>query len=96
MMVNGKILCAVSQKTFNNGNNIVFPSPTSFYEYDYVTNSFTQVNGPTGLTDNIAAYQATMLVLPDGNVLYAHFGSDLYVYQPGGAAGFWKAGSQRP
>src|ERR1019366_2815884 len=74
MMVNGKILCAVSPG-FNT-------PPVSFLEYDYAANSFTQVSGPTGASDNIPSYEAVMLDLPDGNVLYSHFGSDLYVYTP--------------
>ena len=53
MMVNGKILCAVSPLP-TSGNH--FPSPTSFYEYDYSTNSFTRVTGPTGLTENHPSY----------------------------------------
>lgn len=86
MMVNGKILVAAcppptSQQTFN--------PPTSFFEYDYSDGpigSFTQVASPTGgLTDNIAAYQALMLALPDGTILYSHFGTDLYVYTPDGS-----------
>ena len=39
MMVNGNILCAVSPKGTSSNE---FPSPTTFYEYNYVTNSFTQ------------------------------------------------------
>ena len=85
MMVNGKILCAVSPLPVSTNH---FPSPTSFYEYDYTvgpTGSFTQVASPTGgLTDNISSYQAVMLDLPDGTVLYSHFNGQLYVYQPGG------------
>jgi len=48
-------------------------------------NSFTAVNGPTGPTDNISSFEAAMLVLPDGNVLYSHFTSQLYVYHPDGS-----------
>ncbi|MGH7978137.1 MAG: hypothetical protein ACREE6_02080, partial [Limisphaerales bacterium] len=82
MMVNGKILCAVAPaETYN--------PPTSFFEYDYTSGSvgsFAQVSSPTGgLTDNVPSYQTLMLDLPDGNVLYSHFGSDLYVYQPVGS-----------
>ena len=44
MMVNGKILCAVSPVP-TSGNH--FPSPTTFYEYDYVANAFTSVATPT-------------------------------------------------
>ena len=81
MMVNGKILCAVSPVPTSADH---FPSPTTFYEYDYVTNSFASVGGPTGPSDNLPSFATLMLDLPDGTVLYSHFGADLYVYQPGG------------
>jgi hypothetical protein len=104
MMPNGKILCSVSASPYIDGqNNLQFSRPASFFEYDYADHtqgpngSFTQVNGPTGLTDNINTYQSAMLVLPDGGVLYCHFqqgtpsvpkptyssfGSQLYIYIP--------------
>jgi hypothetical protein len=84
MMVNGKILCAVSP-TPTSGNN--FPKPTSFYEYDPVSNSFTQANAPAGgTTVNISSYLTTMLDLPDGTVLYASQNSSrLFDYQPDGS-----------
>src|SRR5262245_35194262 len=46
MMVNGKVLCAVSPVPTASDH---FPAPTSFYEYDSAANSFTRINGPTGL-----------------------------------------------
>jgi hypothetical protein len=84
MMANGKILCAVSP-TPTAANH--FPSPTSFYEYDYVSNSFTQVSAPGGGATFIgsaggSAYPLTMLDLPDGSVLLAYRGASLYVYTP--------------
>lgn len=99
MMFNGKILFAAAPLPTVSGGNANFPSPTSFFEYDYSVGpigTMTQVSSPTGgLTDNIASYQSTMLVLPDGTVLYCHieqgnlfysgFGSQLYVYHPDGA-----------
>jgi len=81
MMVNGKILCALSPLP-TSGNH--FPSPTSFYEYDSSTSSFAQVTGPTGSTENHPSYETSMLVLPDGSVLYVSFSSQLYVYRPDG------------
>jgi hypothetical protein len=78
MMVNGKILCAV-------GNSTNYNAPTYFFEYDPVANSFAQVNGPTGVTDNVPPYAGMMLDLPDGTVLYSHQDADLYVYQPDGS-----------
>ncbi len=82
MMANGKILCAVSP-TPTSANH--FPTPTSFYEYDYNANTFTRANAPGGgLTLNIPSYDTTMLDLPDGTVLYSQFSSQLYDYQPDG------------
>lgn len=83
MMVNGRILCAVSPVP-TSGNH--FPSPTSFYEYDPVSNAFTQANAPAGgTTANHPSYWTLMLDLPDGTVLYSQFSSQLYVYQPDGS-----------
>ncbi|MGZ4987734.1 MAG: BACON domain-containing protein, partial [Limisphaerales bacterium] len=81
MMVNGKILCAVSPVPTSANH---FPSPTSFYEFDYVTDSFTSINAPTGATESNPSYYTTMLDLPDGTVLHAHFASQLYTYTPDG------------
>ena len=78
MMVNGKILCAV-------GPAATFNTPTSFYEYDPVGNSFTQVNGPTGLTLSWVPYDTRMLDLPDGSVLFTWDHTQLYIYQPDGS-----------
>jgi hypothetical protein len=64
--------------------NPQYPSPVSFYIYDPVTQTFgPQINGPTGVTDNVPDYQAVMLALPDGNVLYSNYNSQLYVFNPG-------------
>ena len=82
MMANGRILCAVAPIPIS-GN--VFQSPTTFYEYDYTTNSFTSVPTPTGGTLNHSSYQGTMLTLPDGSLLYSDFGTQIYNYQGGGA-----------
>lgn len=77
MMVNGKILFTMSAGVFN--------SPTYFYEYDSVANSFTQVNAPTGPTFNDVTFGMRMLDLPDGTVLFSDSGPQLYVYQPDGS-----------
>lgn len=84
MMVNGKVLCAVSPLPTSANH---FPPPTSFYEYDYITNTFTQLNAPGGgSTINMACYLANMLALPDGNILYSAQGaSQYYIYTPSGS-----------
>ena len=83
MMVNGKVLCAVSPAPTSADH---FPPPTAFYEYDPATNAFTQVNAPAGgLTSNDSVYIWTFICLPDGKVLCAKQGSRAFwVYTPDG------------
>ncbi len=81
VLVTGNVLCAVSPIP-TAGNH--FPPPTTFYEYDPVANAFISVNSPTGTSENNPTFVTAMLCLPDGNVLYSHFGADLYVYTPTG------------
>ncbi len=84
MMPNGNILLATAPIPIS-GN--VFQSPTSFYEYDYTTNNFTQVSAPAGgITESGSSFQRGMLVLPDGTVLSSRFSTQLYVYTPTGTA----------
>jgi hypothetical protein len=77
MMVNGKILCAT-------GTANTFGGPVYFFEYDYVANSFTQVNGPTGQSYGAAPYYTKFLQLPDGTVLWNAGAPQLYSYKPDG------------
>jgi hypothetical protein len=81
MLVNGKIICALH--TFGNNND----PPVYFFEYDYVANSFTQVNSPTGgLADNnTGANRVSMLILPDGKMLFSDKTAQLHVYTPDGS-----------
>lgn len=80
MLVNGKILCCMANTTTN------FGSASTFYEYDYTANSFTQFNGPTGTAEfGAVAYGCTMLDLPDGTVLLSSGSSQVYSYQPDSA-----------
>ncbi len=84
MMVDGKILCAVSHTPTS---DTTFYSKMHFYEFDYLTNTFTRIASPEG-GDSISAasYKSNMLCLPDGSVLYARQGDDqYYVYKPAGA-----------
>src|ERR1019366_9541613 len=84
MMVNGKILCALSPTPFgsNPPATNVFTVPTSFYEYDYsvgTTGAFTQIHAPGGgFTLPFATFVQRMLDLPDGTVLFNGVGNQLY------------------
>lgn len=92
MMVNGKILCALSPTPYVlDGTNQVFTTPIYFYEYDYNDHSagpqgtFNQINAPNGsLTNGGSTFACRMLDLPDGTVLFTD-GNNLYVYKPDGA-----------
>jgi hypothetical protein len=77
MMVNGKILCAT-------GIANTFGGPVSFFEYDYVADAFTQVNGPTGQSYSAAPYYTKFLQLPDGTVLFNAGNPQFYSYKPDG------------
>ena len=81
MMVNGTILCCMANT--NNG----FGSSAYFYEYNYVSNAFTQISSPTGGSSfNTVAYGCTMLDLPDGTVLMSSGSSLLFNYKPSGTS----------
>ncbi len=86
MMVNGKIVFACSAVPTN---SVEFATPTYFYEFDYLTNTYTQINGPAGGNSlNGMSQQCNMLDLPDGSVLLG-FSQDqtsnqYYIYKPGG------------
>jgi hypothetical protein len=84
MMMNGNILLAVSPQP---DTADVFHSPTSYFEYDYLSNTFTRVHAPNGgWTTNEPCYYTNMLDLPDGSILYGDQGEpQYYVYQPSGS-----------
>jgi len=91
MMVNGHILLSVAP--VGNGPNNEFRNPAYFLEYNYLTDSFTQVTSiiPGMGADSIAGNtcsNVTFLDLPDGNVLMVCSQNDTnsmqyYVYTPG-------------
>ena len=83
MMVNGKILLAVNPVP-QDGN--VFIAPVTFYEFDYLTNTFTSVLAPSGGTsENYKTFICNMLTLPDGTVMYnSQNDNQYYIYKPVG------------
>lgn len=82
MLVNGKVLCAVAPVATSSTE---WYPPTTFYEYDYRSNTFTQISAPGGGPNlNEESYPMLMLALPDGTVLFGHRSTDFYVYQPDG------------
>jgi hypothetical protein len=81
MMITGNILLCI-------GPVGGFNSPCFFYEYNYVTNTFTQVGAPGGgSTYGGDPFGTSMLDLPDGSVLFVggQGSTSLFVYTPGGS-----------
>jgi fibronectin type 3 domain-containing protein/regulation of enolase protein 1 (concanavalin A-like superfamily) len=80
MMADGNVLLCI-------GPIGDFNSPCFFYEYNYVSNNFTQVGAPGGgSTYGAQPFGTSMLCLPDGSVLFVggQNSSSLYVYTPDG------------
>jgi PKD repeat protein len=92
MMPNGKILLAGSPQPTGSGNN-EFHTPTEFFEYNYLTNSYATVAAPNATEASGAiSQQYNMLVLPNGQVLLGEdqgstnaISQQYYVYTPVGA-----------
>jgi hypothetical protein len=88
MMVNGHILLACSPIGTSSDE---FNYPCYFVEYDYTTNTFTQVKAPIpilgGDSLSAACYQTNFINLPDGTVLMTEYqqsyGNQFFVYTPG-------------
>lgn len=86
MMPNGKILFACSPPPISSDH---FPSPTYWYEFDYTTNTYVQINSPGGgLSSDVPSYLYTTLNLPDGNILVSidqtNVSDQYYIYTPDG------------
>ena len=86
MEVNGKIIIACCPVPTSANE---FNTPTYFYEFDYLTNTYTQLNSPTGgLSFNGLSQQVNFIDLPNGQVMCC-INSDptsaqYYVYTPTG------------
>jgi hypothetical protein len=77
MMPDGKILFAAGPVPF-------FSAPTTIYEFDPTTNSYTDVT-PAGYDLSLRPNDDRMLVLPSGDVLLSNESDQLIVYTPDGS-----------
>jgi len=84
MMIDGQILCIGAPKP--SSDTSIFNWPTSFYVFDYKSNSFTQIAAPAGSDTIEPNYIFNMLDLPDGSIMLSEMGySQYYIYTPSGA-----------
>jgi hypothetical protein len=80
MMADGKIVFAAGPKPVSTSS--VFMLPTYFYEYDYLSNSYTQLNAPGGGNSYAdTAFNFCMLDLPDGSVMLSKWGLKNYYFR---------------
>jgi hypothetical protein len=85
MEVNGKVLLVASPVPTSANH---FPTPSYFFEYDYTTNTFSSAIAPVGGlggSDPIPTYEAAMLNLPSGQIMYSHMSTSAYIFTPGGS-----------
>ncbi len=88
MLANGKVLCVASDTPTANDH---FPERVSYFEYDYLTNTFTQISNASGGSTNIPTNIACMLALPDGSVILSRMFPNTSVWIPlGDPAPTWK------
>ena len=79
MQVDGKILLTASNAV--TATATAFDPPTYFYEFDYLTNSYTAMQAPGGgLTANDSAFNFTMLNLPDGSIILSQVNNKTYYF----------------
>jgi hypothetical protein len=80
MMADGKILITEGGYV----SPCEYCAPTYFFVYDYQTNTIRSINAPDGTASdsNSAPFQADMLDLPDGSVLYEGNSTQLYTFTP--------------
>ncbi|HEV2028336.1 MAG TPA: hypothetical protein VGS16_07360 [Candidatus Dormibacteraeota bacterium] len=77
LMPNGKVLLAAGPAP-----DYGFASPTYFFEYNPATNTMSPASTPANAGGVV--YQGRMLLLPNGQVLFAAGTADIEVYTPSG------------
>ncbi len=90
LLVNGKVLCVVAPEGAGDGG---YPFGQQFFEYTYDGSGGTLAAAPdSGLNSaNSAAFYGRTLALPNGQVLFSNFLTQLAVYTPdGGPNPAWK------
>ena len=77
LLTNGKVLCVGSPS-----NPCDYPGPTTFFEYDPVTNVAQVISSPSN--GSKPCFVGRFLLLPSGQVLFSNNTTDIEVYTPDG------------
>lgn len=83
LMPNGKVLC-VGGPVDGVGDDYL--SPMFFYEFEPGPDTFAAIAGPGAALTDDPPFNARLLLLPNGEVLFSNGDDTLAVYDPGGAA----------
>ncbi len=83
--VDGKILLTAGNSP--TANVTAFDPPTYFYEFDYLTNTFSSIQAPGGGTQAAdSAFNFNMLNLPDGTIMLSQVNTtNFYFHKPAGS-----------
>ena len=82
LLPNGKVLCVAGPVDGVSGDYL---APMYFFEFDPVAGSFALIADPPGNPPGFPAFEGRLLVLPNGDVLFANGTGNIALYEPGGA-----------
>jgi len=84
MMANGKMLLAASPISLP---SVEYRDTTVYFEFDYTSNTYTQITRPDGGGDTsiLPCFVTNSLNLPDGTILFCQRSTQYYVYTPAGS-----------
>jgi len=82
LLPNGKVLCIAGPI---DGIGDHYLGPMYFFEFHPATAKFTHIAGPPANPAHIAPFEARLLPLPSGDVLFANGTGKMSVYEPGGS-----------
>jgi hypothetical protein len=87
LLPNGKVLCVAGPVDGVSGDYL---SPMFFFEFDPTSNSFALIADPPG-NPPAPPFVSRLLLLPNGETLFANGTSSMALYEPGGAPlGVWR------
>jgi hypothetical protein len=84
MMPNGDILVTLSPEGTSENGQYTFPTPAWIYEFNPVTNTYTDVTPSNFDLNSLESEYTIMLVLPTGQVLVTNGTRQIDVYTPDG------------
>lgn len=82
LLPHGRVLCVAGPVDGVSGDYL---APMYFFEYHPATNAFTLIADPPGNPLSLPPFVARLLLLPNGEVLFANGTTQMAIYDPSGA-----------